>query len=217
MTKETTNQRIAFIDAAKGFLILLMLLGHIWNDGLVHDIIYTYHMPAFFVISGILLHVSLPEDSSFLKVIIKKARTLLIPYLFFEVFAICVHILLYGATLNIKGYLFEILSLHLYNGPLWFLLCMFLCQLLFLCVICLHLPKAVTLSTLFFLIMILPKYPQYVSISTIVTGSFFLLLGFCFKDFWVKNSPPTRTAVDFMYHCINSLPQQRGYAGLPRW
>ena len=46
------NRRITYLDTAKGILILLMLIGHIWNDGFVHAFIYVFHMPAFFLISG---------------------------------------------------------------------------------------------------------------------------------------------------------------------
>ena len=33
-------------------LIILVVIGHIWQDGYVHNFIYNFHMPAFFVISG---------------------------------------------------------------------------------------------------------------------------------------------------------------------
>ena len=48
------KERLDYIDRAKGMLIILVVIGHIWQSGVVFDLIYTFHMPAFFVISGIL-------------------------------------------------------------------------------------------------------------------------------------------------------------------
>lgn len=50
--------RLAEIDRAKGILIVLVVIGHIWQSGYLFNTIYTFHMPAFFVISGILFGVS---------------------------------------------------------------------------------------------------------------------------------------------------------------
>ena len=40
------KKRDAQIDAAKGVLILLMLIGHIWTEGWFRTFIYAFHMPA---------------------------------------------------------------------------------------------------------------------------------------------------------------------------
>jgi acyltransferase len=51
--------RIASLDSVKGFLILLVLIGHIvqgsLSDNVVRYTIYSFHMPAFFFVSGFLL------------------------------------------------------------------------------------------------------------------------------------------------------------------
>ena len=41
------NKRIGWIDIAKGYGILLVILGHL-NVGLLGKWIYTFHMPLFF-------------------------------------------------------------------------------------------------------------------------------------------------------------------------
>ncbi len=59
------NQRIQWIDAVKGLLILSVILGHAiqetlkvrgigFEDNLWRNIIYSFHMPAFMAISGYL-------------------------------------------------------------------------------------------------------------------------------------------------------------------
>lgn len=175
------GKRIAYLDQAKGILIILMLIGHIWNDGWIHDVIYVFHMPAFFVISGILLNYSSFTQKTAMGNLTAKIRSLLVPYLCFEVFGIFLHIAQHGITLNIKGYLFEMISLRLFNGPLWFLAVMFLCQCVFLLTAGNMAGRKWLLCLLLALMMVLPKYAAYISISTTVAGLFFLLVGYQYE------------------------------------
>ena len=188
MTTAYTAKRIPYLDTAKGILILLMLLGHIWNDGIVHDFIYAFHMPAFFVISGMLLNHSSSLKKSFFQNLLEKALRFLIPCLCFEIPGIAANILQHGVTLNIKGYMFEVFSLHLYNGPSWFLVVMFYCQMLCSAIMRLTNRKNVVLAVLFALVLILPKFISYISISTTVLGLFFLILGLSYEDFFIMES-----------------------------
>jgi fucose 4-O-acetylase-like acetyltransferase len=48
------GQRVAFIDVAKTICIMLMVIGHWTKDDTVFTYIYSFHMPALFVISGFL-------------------------------------------------------------------------------------------------------------------------------------------------------------------
>ncbi len=67
--------RIKEIDIAKGIGILLVVLGHLLSDvgGVLHDWIYSFHMPLFFILSGVVL----PERIDVKKLTYK----LLVPYL----------------------------------------------------------------------------------------------------------------------------------------
>lgn len=69
------------IDIAKGILIYFVVLGHILPDSeLIHKYIYWFHMPAFFIISGLFI-----KDQFELKSEVKKKiRRLLIPYFLFS-------------------------------------------------------------------------------------------------------------------------------------
>ena len=49
-----TVQRIGFIDIAKTFCIFLMIVGHWTENEMLWRYIYSFHMPALFVISGYL-------------------------------------------------------------------------------------------------------------------------------------------------------------------
>lgn len=49
------KQRLDYIDAAKAIAIILVIIGHCYWVGAVprlRNIIYSFHMPLFFVVSG---------------------------------------------------------------------------------------------------------------------------------------------------------------------
>jgi len=75
------TKRIEYIDIARGIGILLVVLGH--NDfGYIspfgHKLIYSFHMPLFFFLSGYFLNTSIP----FIDFFKKRFNSLLKPYLF---------------------------------------------------------------------------------------------------------------------------------------
>jgi fucose 4-O-acetylase-like acetyltransferase len=74
-----SNGRLFWIDYAKAFAIYLVILGHIQLDiRFIVDAIYSFHMPLFFLLSGIL------HKSESIGIVIKKnIKRLIIPYSFF--------------------------------------------------------------------------------------------------------------------------------------
>lgn len=48
------RERFAWIDVAKGIGILAVVIGHVWTRGPVRDLMYSFHMPLFFLLSGYL-------------------------------------------------------------------------------------------------------------------------------------------------------------------
>lgn len=116
------NRRSKELDIARGFAIMLVLYGHS-NMELFKYIIYMFHMPLFFFISGSLHRSSQTSIFLFLK---KKACRILFPY---GVYHICLFACSFlGPLLNKmeQTTLYEWIT-----GPLWFLPCLYLCSLLF--------------------------------------------------------------------------------------
>jgi fucose 4-O-acetylase-like acetyltransferase len=75
------SKRIEYLDIAKGIGILLVVLGH--NDFEVislfaHQVIYSFHMPLFFFLSGYFINATVPFFDFFKK----RFNALLKPYLF---------------------------------------------------------------------------------------------------------------------------------------
>ena len=76
---ENKKNRILFIDYFKAFLMCFVILGHInyANEG-IKAWIYSFHMPAFFFASGLMINFSSPFDTS--KTFQKYLYKLVLPY-----------------------------------------------------------------------------------------------------------------------------------------
>lgn len=92
------TKRISYIDNTRAILIALVVLGHILNYAnpkydivpyvLVQQFLDSFHMPAFFILSGMLTDGDKWRGRSVGSYFLHKAKTLLVPYLFFECIAI---------------------------------------------------------------------------------------------------------------------------------
>jgi fucose 4-O-acetylase-like acetyltransferase len=131
------------IDTAKGIVIFLVVAGHVVT-GLTAKIIFLFHMPFFFLVSG---HLHKPSNDKifYLK---KKALSLLVPYfVYLTVFSAKPMAQLYfrslqnnandpsaGTTILKLIYGGELLKGEL--GIFWFITCLFLTQQLFNVCVC---------------------------------------------------------------------------------
>ena len=142
--KEQMNgreKRIKYIDWLRAFGILLMIMGHIGFGGIFDKWIHGFHIPLFFLISGWFYR---PGEAPG-KVIVKKVKQLLLPYLAFGAVQLAVLIPFVTEYRNmrvIRYWLFDNTnsipvasagSLHIspIPGALWFLTALLLCELLY--------------------------------------------------------------------------------------
>ena len=126
--------RAQWIDIAKGFGIILVVWGHLIPSD-AKRLIFMFHMPLFFIISGILFR----ESELSMAVVFKKLCSLGIPYLSFLVLFAIVP-LVYRFKLSVYGIsplLMEILKIIIggrylggQTGVFWFVSCLFFTQLL---------------------------------------------------------------------------------------
>lgn len=136
-TQTTTLQRIHWLDTAKAIGIFLVILGHLSFPQDMMDVIYAFHMPLFFFLSGI----TFKKDGTvgfFLK---KKTRTLLVPYAFFSAVLFAFWFFVgrrFGAdaaqSCDATSALLQILygiNSSSYVTPLWFLTTLFIIETLF--------------------------------------------------------------------------------------
>lgn len=80
---ETGNERrIEYIDIAKALGIMLVIAGHVVSpDTEIKRILYAFHMPLFFILSGMLLKSRVTYDYvSWKALAVKKLKMLMLPY-----------------------------------------------------------------------------------------------------------------------------------------
>lgn len=132
----TESKRIDYLDMAKGIGILLVIIGHIsYVSEPVRQYISTFHMPLFFVISGMLLLYKKEEENSFRDFAVKRFHGLMLPYF---ICSACVLVIESTRVIwkdantweNILRQLFQSLCLQGVS-VLWFLPALFMGELLF--------------------------------------------------------------------------------------
>lgn len=133
--------RVVWIDNLKGLAIILVILGHCGVPFIINKYILAFHMPLFFIISGMLYKKSKYNSYSFKDFFIKKFRQLIIPYLWFSAFTLIISFLLklivFKKVINLTFPILSVLTcLNIRNNDmielvLWFLPCIFIVELLF--------------------------------------------------------------------------------------
>lgn len=149
-TQIAVKQKDETLDIMKVVTMALVVIGHVANmykltsvappllssTFIVNlsNVIYTFHMPAFFAISGSVFYICIQKGkySNFGKFTMNKAKRLLVPYVFFALLYVfpCMYII--GAVKgNISSY---IVSSYIYSTNsrhLWYLLTLFEIFILF--------------------------------------------------------------------------------------
>ena len=129
------KDRVKWIDVLKGFGIFTIYLLHYGNKGgRGADFVLTHNVPLFFLISGCVENLN--RENNFVRYVIKKAKTILIPCLFFALVTVFLEVIQNGYGLGyIKGSLVliakGIVRNSFENTTLWFLTCLFSVQILF--------------------------------------------------------------------------------------
>lgn len=119
--------RINWIDWSKSICIFLVILGHTHineSQSYIIQYIYTFHIPLFFVLSGLLCK----RNLLYKQVVEKDFKYLIIPYCTYGIIIIIFHSLT-SHSVNLYYYInnLQILLLGEDNkiGPIWFLLALF--------------------------------------------------------------------------------------------
>lgn len=141
------KERIGYFDSAKAILITMVVVGHILNYEnpdysilpytLAQSFITSFHMSAFFVISGILVDTEKWRERPCVDYIVRRIKSLIIPYFFFETIAILYKSFVLKSVSPIEG-LKNTVTLRCNVGADWFLPAMFFASILFLGYIKLH-------------------------------------------------------------------------------
>lgn len=122
--------RLVWADIAKGLGIFLMVFGHSGVSEFMHNWIYSFHMPFFFVLSG---YFFVERKYSFIELINKKIRTIILPYIFFTVFIEIVRFLCCYTQIKVPPpeSVFDIIFWGKDIGATWFLYVLFVTEIVF--------------------------------------------------------------------------------------
>lgn len=131
------KKRIEFIDLAKGVCILMVVMGHCgfpinipgWE---------IVRMPLYFILSGLFFK----DYGGWSKFLIQKTNKILIPFLFFYLLGNVGYYLIQWFVPQLlitdaRGILDVFNNRQFFNGPIWFLLALFWCNIIF-CTISLY-------------------------------------------------------------------------------
>lgn len=119
------TNRNKYIDISKGILMILVIIGHFSffeYEARTLTLIYSFHMPAFFIIAGFLSHIS--EENTIKGIINKRFKSTIVPYYLFYLISFII------MDANALGN-YNMSLKYMYNGignpdfavnlPLWFL------------------------------------------------------------------------------------------------
>ncbi|MGF1567983.1 MAG: acyltransferase family protein [Nodosilinea sp.] len=138
----TSSKRLAWLDLAKSYGMILVFLGHIleafYMSGfssalLSYKAIYSFHVPLFFILSGFLSKPFLGGLKEYLKL---KFWSRIMPFVFFNIIGLACLMLIdfVKGKQNIFAYLSDGLLLlkgiPVFNVTTWFLMCLFAVEIL---------------------------------------------------------------------------------------
>ncbi len=191
------KERIEWIDILRGIAMFFVVLGHAFvsKTNSIRNYIYSFHMPLFFFISGL---TTKRKDISFKEYLKKKSKSILVPYVFINIFVFIIKYILkitlnMYKNLNLKTALIYFLKGYSSNIPCiqsWFLLALFIMDLLFF-VITKITKNDKELSIIVIGITILGylysisnyNFLMYYHIGTALIGLFYYYLGYMFMKY----------------------------------
>lgn len=203
------TNRIAYIDIAKALGIFLVILGHtVSSNTLYKEILYAFHMPLFFLLSGVLIK---PKESynamtwcTFLK---KRFSQLMIPYILFG--------LVYSSFSfkNLAFLLYGTRETLIHAGTLtslWFLPVLFVANIiveivLHICHKRLWYHYAIAIIIIFIIGMVFPHFHKLGNlwgIDIAFVAAFFMLLAKSFRPFFDKMAEHLKLSSTVFFLCI---------------
>lgn len=183
--------RFTWIDIAKGIATLLVVYRHVlygigrrgvdvgdilWN---LNEMVYSFRMPLFFILSGIFFARSV-EKRSRGQFITYKARTLMYPYILWALIQVTLQVILSRYTNSDRGledYLFILIKPRAID-QLWFLYTLFNVTILYFFVkYIVRIPKAPLLLLTLLSLYFSSYFEQYSLISDMLFFTFFFQFG----------------------------------------
>ena len=184
------EQRDYTLDALKGVGIILMIIGHVPSP--IRNLIFSFHMPLFFFISGYLYKDRLAYD-----IIVRNTKKVLLPYLITCLFLWLFFIIKnnnwqWGLSIFLANGTDAVWNMSgLMVGPLWFLPCYFVATLGF------H-----------YVLKIKEKYIQVIILLLFWIAAFFIKRFFGLQPMGILNSVPAMCCMLMGYSVNDDIIKQ---------
>lgn len=199
---KNAGSRKQYIDVAQGLVIVLMVIAHSGPPKFLHRFIHGFHMPFFFILSGLLFDHekwTSVRFSDFLKI---KAKSYVLPYFMLGIVNWILNLLLILTThksnilsrLSIGlleiGYAGKFIRLEIATA-LWFLACIFLSNIVLylLCRIKVNWFRHITAMLTYAAAVLLGKLPPFFTYGipwhadVALAGTFFMYLGMQLRSY----------------------------------
>ena len=196
-------KRFESLDAMRGIGILLVVVGHSGIPNILQWWIWSFHMPLFFFLSGVLFKRGKTSDFQFIK---RKTRSLLLPYFIYSFLIIFIQRLF---DVKIEWIDNDKLLLNGWDGlALWFIPVLFLSEVAWLYIDKIKIPR---IEMIVLIVAVLIGY--YLSIKNIhlpyklevvFTSIFYYGIGALFSD-KVKQYAETNTNAITILFCFLAL------------
>ncbi len=134
------KDRVDYIDISKGLGMLAIIWGHIINSGWSYALVYSFHIPLFFFLSGLVYNNK--KHTDIIVFIKNRAKRLLLPYVIYSIvtwlFWVCFVLATHRNVEN--GIFYPLLQTFIaqgsggfliHNVALWFIPCLFCVEVLF--------------------------------------------------------------------------------------
>lgn len=122
------TKRLSFIDALRGFGIFCITLGHANCFMPFKKYLYSFHVPLFFFISGYLFNSKKQPLGAYIK---KKTIMLLVPFAAWDILSSVIDLL---TKEDFKETMLSMLTVNgqlCFNSPIWFLLVLYIVDILY--------------------------------------------------------------------------------------
>lgn len=139
------KERIVWIDQLRGIAFFFVILGHVALPKEMQSLIYSFHMPLFFLISGLTVNREKLINIPLKNYITKQFKALIVPYfwmsfLCFPLWYFAFHVLSESTDVTIFGAFIGIFAgnnmiISSTSNALWFLLVLFFANILFVCLL----------------------------------------------------------------------------------
>lgn len=196
MHDSRSRQRLGWLDAAKGIGIFLVVAGHALPlDGLAAKIIWAFHMPLFFFLSGVTAKAWRPGAGP---AAARGLKRLVIPYLSFSTIAIVLWLCSTGKIGSDSAWATALAQMAYgvagpqermpYDVPLWFFTCLVSVRVLFYAITALFASAALRLAAaaaaaLIACLVIFPRFYSFAwNLDVAPVALVFFMAGYVVQD-----------------------------------